>query len=444
MKSFDRNFRNAFKRKFLFFSFIVSTSVYGQNLIVNPGFNSNASGWSTNCTIEINPETVYGGSVASNYVTEIDVERCINQQVCIFPGQSYNFSFKGSRRKDNNTPKTVSIIARVTGVQSGVEYINSIFSYSNTSFNLQTTSLSFSIPASSTDRKVKVEFLNSNNTKTYGVLIDDINLSPATSFAIQGPESTTLNMGTDFSIAHAPDAGVNYNWTFPGGTPANSLLPAPTGISWSVAGNKTISASLSNNLCTVVSLNKDIYVASILPVKLLSFTGERNNEKTTLRWSADNAGNDGHYFIIERAAQNGFDSIGKVFVAPGASVSSYVFTDNKPVNGANQYRLKQVDIHEGVSYSKIITVGNNIKNEALLYPNPAVSTLSYTINSAAKKEASIQVYTLSGKMAFSRKQDMEQGVNKGSIDISSLKSGAYFLVIASSEGLQYTGSFAKR
>lgn len=444
MKTFNSHFRNSFKRKFLFFSFIFSTSVYGQNLIVNPGFNGNASGWSTACTIEINPETVYGGSVSSNYVTEIDVERCINQQVCIFPGQSYNFSFKGSRRKDGNTPNTVSIIARVTGVQSGVQYINSTFSYSNKNFNLQTTDLSFDIPSSSTDRKVKVEFLNSNNTKTYGVLIDDISLSPVTSFAIQGPESTTLNAGTDFSVANTPAAGVNYNWNFPGGTPATAALQDPSGIAWSAAGNKSISVNLSNNLCTVVSLSKDIYVAGILPVKLLSFTGERNNEKTTLRWSADNAGNDGHYFIIERAAQHGFDSIGKVFVTPGATVSSYVFTDSRPLDGLNQYRLKQVDIQGGFTYSKIVTIGNYIKSEVQLYPNPAVSTLSYTINSVAKKETSIQVYTLSGKIAFSRKQNLEQGVNKGSVDISSLPSGAYFLVVSSSEGLQYTGNFAKR
>src|SRR5687767_4468099 len=89
---------------------VSSGKALGQtNLITNPDFSGGSTGWSTNCTIEINPETVYGGSVSSNRVTEIDTERCLYQDVTITPGTIYTLSYRAARRIGGPTPATVGV-----------------------------------------------------------------------------------------------------------------------------------------------------------------------------------------------------------------------------------------------------------------------------------------------------------------------------------------------
>ena len=99
-------------------SSLFSKGVGAQNLIVNPGFQDGTSGWGTDCSIEINPETVYGGTNAANKVTEIDIERCFKQQVAVSAGATYDFSFKASRRQ-GGTPATVGVTVTITGAESG-------------------------------------------------------------------------------------------------------------------------------------------------------------------------------------------------------------------------------------------------------------------------------------------------------------------------------------
>src|SRR4051794_1979145 len=74
------------------------TSVDAQNLVTNSSFTGgSSSGWSTGSSIEVNPQTTYGGPSSTIYVTEIDVERTINQQVCVLPGLTYTFTYLASR-----------------------------------------------------------------------------------------------------------------------------------------------------------------------------------------------------------------------------------------------------------------------------------------------------------------------------------------------------------
>lgn len=153
-------------------SFAVSAQT---NLVVNPGFTNGTQGWSTNCSIEINPEHVYGG-VSSNPVSEIDIERCLHQEVATSAGAIYDFSFKAGRRQ-GSTPATVGITVIVTGVPSGTVYINQNRTYTNTSWALTTENFSFTVPANTTDTRVRIEFSNYLTTGTYGTLIDDISLS---------------------------------------------------------------------------------------------------------------------------------------------------------------------------------------------------------------------------------------------------------------------------
>lgn len=143
------------------------------NLVQNPGFTNGTQSWSTSCSIEINPETVYGGSDATNKVTEIDKERCLYQDIIITPGTQYNFSFKAARRQ-SGAPATVGLTVKITGRQSGTQYINANKTYTQTSWYYITENFSFTIPSNATDTRIRISFTNYLTGGTYGTLIDDI------------------------------------------------------------------------------------------------------------------------------------------------------------------------------------------------------------------------------------------------------------------------------
>src|ERR1700712_4297453 len=95
-----------------FFTFSIR-SLHAQNLVVNSNFTGGSStGWSTGSSIEINPQSVYGGPSSSIYVTEIDMERSLSQQVCILPGLSYTFTYQASRRPQSGSPASPGITVK--------------------------------------------------------------------------------------------------------------------------------------------------------------------------------------------------------------------------------------------------------------------------------------------------------------------------------------------
>ena len=123
------------------------------------------------------------------------------------------------------------------------------------------------------------------------------------------------------------------------------------------------SASVSSN-CTACDI--------ILPIKLLYFTGRLNNDIINLAWAtANETGN--NYFTIEKSKDGlQWNSVGNV---PGTGNSSqvhqYTFSDYKPVEGIQYYRLKQTDIDGRSTYSGIISIKYSLSlNAVSIFPNP--------------------------------------------------------------------------
>lgn len=158
-----------------------TTKVSAQNLIANPGFDNGTTGWSTDCSMEIYLENVYGGVSSTNNVTEIDEERCFNQQVTVTAGATYYVSYKASRRQGGTTPATTGVNVTVTGVESGTQYINVNRTYTNASWGYTNEVFSFTLALNSIDTKVKVNFANYLTVGTYGTIVDDISVTGGSS-----------------------------------------------------------------------------------------------------------------------------------------------------------------------------------------------------------------------------------------------------------------------
>jgi len=97
-------------------------------------------------------------------------------------------------------------------------------------------------------------------------------------------------------------------------------------------------------------------------------------------------------FTVERSVDGGqtFDVLGAV---SATSAGNYAFTDKNPVTGTNVYRLKQEDINNKITYSKVVPIGyattnnNLVQNNINIYPNPAAGKINLAIASTATTQS---------------------------------------------------------
>ena len=115
---------------------------------------------------------------------------------------------------------------------------------------------------------------------------------------------------------------------------------------------------------------------SLLPVTLLSFSGESYNTYNKLQWTTTQETNNKYYAVQRSTDAIHFTEIGtSPAAAPGATIHQYLFTDYTASAEVNYYRLKQVDFDGQFDYSKTIRVNRNAQTGVFVYPNPATSKI---------------------------------------------------------------------
>jgi hypothetical protein len=140
-----------------------------------------------------------------------------------------------------------------------------------------------------------------------------------------------------------------------------------------------------------------------LPIELLSFEAECENQNITLEWStASEINND--YFTIERSIDGLNWEIITTVEGAGNSNSAmhYSFIDISNSFEISYYRLKQTDFDGNFKYSSIITVKNCEEDftELSLYPNPANKFLNISIKIPEEEIVSVSIYNLIGKLIY--------------------------------------------
>ncbi|HEV9035656.1 MAG TPA: T9SS type A sorting domain-containing protein [Puia sp.] len=188
--------------------------------------------------------------------------------------------------------------------------------------------------------------------------------------------------------------------------------------------------------------------AVVTPALLLSFDGQVENSCANLTWVMENETNC-KMFVIERAGEKGgYDSINVVEGMNNSNQTTYTFEDENMVIGNNYYRLRQVDRDGVVRYSKIVTLYKNAPavaaNTIGIYPNPATSTINYTVASTTSQQVIVQVFDISGVVLLTTQQQLYAGNNQQTVGLSGLKNGNYFLRVTNREGsTQYVQPFVK-
>ena len=145
--------------------------------------------------------------------------------------------------------------------------------------------------------------------------------------------------------------------------------------------NRTDTSSFGSKRFTLVIRQNQAYA-----YKLVDFTANKMQEARQVQviWDTRNEENYTN-FTVERSTDNGatFSVLGGVD-ATGAG--KYSFIDQSPSIGTNLYRLKQEDLNNTISYSKIVTIqyanqSNRIAGSNLtIFPNPVSNNINLAIN----------------------------------------------------------------
>jgi hypothetical protein len=175
-----------------------------------------------------------------------------------------------------------------------------------------------------------------------------------------------------------------------------------------------------------------------LPIGIASFTAQSQEHTADLQWTTATEQNS-KYFSVERS-QDGLDwsSIGQVTAAGNSQeILQYNYVDEKPMTGANYYRLQEVADDGSSVYSPIRNVNFTGAATAISwYPNPTHDRLTLT---SSNNLQSITLTALDGRIL----QTVEGFVSGQSIDLSRYPFGIYFLVIRTTDGQSRTAKIER-
>ena len=166
-----------------------------------------------------------------------------------------------------------------------------------------------------------------------------------------------------------------------------------------------------------------------LPVSLVSFSGQRNNEnQSVLKWATADERNFDRFEIQRSSNAVLFQTIGEVQgqresygpssgSAQNQLLNSYTFIDPAPVS-AHYYRLRMVDRDGSFEYSRIIFIDNQAAKPLVgpFYPNPSSGKVLVDVDALESGRWKLTVVDANGKSIETRTYDLKKGKNTISLE----------------------------
>lgn len=227
------------------------------------------------------------------------------------------------------------------------------------------------------------------------------------SFGHRRTNSFTPPVTLEWSSDGSSWNSITYNSASAGTTWAlftSATLPAGANNQPSLSFRWTYTTSVGNVPCDNFAGNYrlddfKVTAATVLPVRLIHFTGFLEDKSVLLSWrTATETSND--FFSIERSADGrNFTETGRV-QGRGTTTEpqNYRFSDDNPLPGLNYYRLRQVDFDGQFSYSKVVSVQVGGASGARLYPSPATDFLTIQMEKPALENTVWEIFDLAGRL----------------------------------------------
>ncbi len=329
---------------------------------------------------------------------------------------------------------------------------------------VKTSNVSSSGPVTFLGSQLSMELFNqvgSNNIYVHTFLDSALVTSPITS-----PGGITSTLGKYWIINRygsgtmdSAEIKFNLQGILPSATNTDfKLFTRATGSStaWNLSNNEANGLNFANQTVTmgvVPSLfNNQFIVGAVnspLPVKLISFNGTPKNVDAFLLWSTANETNNKGFEIERSLDGKNFIRIDFVKGAINSNITKkYSYTDREvfATNKIVYYRLKQIDLDGKFEYTKTISISSDkIRNaNIVVYPNPITEVLNIEMESFANVSAKLIITDLAGKKVKESLFNVNEGINKFTIDnLAELASGAYIINISSEGNLLFSNKFIK-
>ncbi len=180
-----------------------------------------------------------------------------------------------------------------------------------------------------------------------------------------------------------------------------------------------------------------------LPVTGLELKGQRIASNVQLTWRTVTEINNQGFELQHSPDGHNYSKI--AFVGTKASNGNsnaaldYLYNDAKPFNGANYYRIKQLDKDGKAHFSNVVVV-KGIRpaqvNFSNLYPNPAKNILSASIESPKNGNVTFVFTDMAGKVLKLQNAGLTAGDNLVKLNVSNLPSGSYLVKVICSDGCE--------
>jgi hypothetical protein len=240
-------------------------------------------------------------------------------------------------------------------------------------------------------------------------------------------QNTNLNATLQFGYFNGELDGQNQNTLI-----LNRFNTESTPATWENRTNVSRAAAVGSALGTL-TLNGiarfSEWTASMesapLPINLISFKGERLNEREVeLTWKFANQENVKGFVIEQSTDLQEFSRVGYVEAWRNADIKSYQFID-KNAQSARYYRLQQIDRDGLVKSSAIIKVDGENQEVALFYPNPIQNQVSLRPSLPVQDKFRLQIFSPRGEKIFENQGNLADNQLKINQLINTLAGGVY-------------------
>lgn len=197
--------------------------------------------------------------------------------------------------------------------------------------------------------------------------------------------------------------------------------------------------------------NITVWANGPLPIKLNLFSGSREGTKNVLAWETANEQNNKGFELQRGLDGKEFKAIAfvnsKASNGNSSAALNYSYTDTKPANANNYYRLRQVDINGKESFSNVVVIKatQNTKAEiTTVFPNPAKEKINIILNTVNAEKVTVKVTDLAGRVVSVKNIETIAGDNNIQFNTVNFATGTYMIKVTTANNVEIaTQKFVK-
>ncbi|WP_410222183.1 T9SS type A sorting domain-containing protein [Pedobacter sp.] len=261
----------------------------------------------------------------------------------------------------------------------------------------------------------KIEYTNLGTLMIGATLNPYATISSSTTGIINSGTSVTFTASPNFSQyifkvnGNAMQTGAGNTYTY---TPLN---------------NDIVSVEAALNGCSAPAASITMQVDPSLPIRLYSFTVQKEQQKVKVNWQTLTETNNKEFIVGRSTDGIHYTEIAKV---PGAINSLgrkyYQVVDATPAPGINYYKLEQLDLDGQLTEIGIKALDFSFTgNQLSLYPNPVKNVLN--INFVSNTFNQLQLSDVTGKVVYQAQLNAQSQAYQ--INLSGYPVGVYILLL---------------